>query len=118
MSKGLARALRKRMTPQEVILWVHLRMLRKRGHHFRRQAPFGPYILDFVSFKDKLAIELDGSQHADGSQKKKDAVCDELLEREGFTVLRFWNNEVDDYLDGVWRLIMDALLAAKLRDSD
>lgn len=115
MSKYLARALRKRMTPQEVKLWVHLGALRSRGHHFRRQAPLGGYILDFVSFKDRVVIELDGGQHGEAENMKADAMRDAMLAREGFQALRFWNNEIDEGLDGVWRIIMDALNEARPR---
>jgi very-short-patch-repair endonuclease len=55
-----ARALRKRLTPQEVKLWVRLRELKALGFHFRRQAPIGRYIVDFASFRCKLVIEADG----------------------------------------------------------
>jgi very-short-patch-repair endonuclease len=58
-----ARALRKRLTPQEVKLWVKLRELKPLGFHFRRQAPIGRYIVDFVSFRSQLIIEADGGQH-------------------------------------------------------
>jgi very-short-patch-repair endonuclease len=58
-----ARALRKRLTPQEVKLWVKLRELKPLGFHFRRQAPLGRYIVDFVSFGSKLIVEADGGQH-------------------------------------------------------
>jgi very-short-patch-repair endonuclease len=58
-----ARALRKRLTPQEVKLWVKLRELKLLGFHFRRQAPIGRYIVDFVSFRSQLIIEADGGQH-------------------------------------------------------
>jgi len=62
-----ARELRKRLTPQEVKLWVKLRELKPLGFHFRRQAPIGSYIVDFVSFSARIVIEVDGGQH--GMQK-------------------------------------------------
>jgi very-short-patch-repair endonuclease len=58
-----ARALRKRLTPQEVKLWVKLRELKPLGIHFRRQAPIGRYIVDFASFASRIVIEIDGGQH-------------------------------------------------------
>jgi very-short-patch-repair endonuclease len=60
MANELARQLRKTMTPQEVKLWVHLRKWRSRGFHFRRQAPRGGYIVDFVCLRERLVIEVDG----------------------------------------------------------
>ena len=61
MANQIARRLRKTMTPQEVKLWVHLRELRDRGYHFRRQTPRLNYILDFVRLKRRLVVEVDGS---------------------------------------------------------
>src|SRR5258707_13855331 len=85
----LARALRKRLTPQEVKLWVKLREMKALGFHFRRQAPIGPYIVDFVSFRDRLVIEADGGQHGvpDGARSDRDR--DTFLQSQGFNVLRF-----------------------------
>ncbi len=93
------------MTPQEVKLWVHLRSWRKRGYHFRRQSPREGYVVDFVCMKYKLVIELDGGQHNSDAHAAKDRHRDNELGREGFRVLRFWNNEVDRNLDGVLTVI-------------
>lgn len=95
-----------------------MRTLRRDGHHFRRQAPFGPYVLDFVSYRDRLVVEVDGSQHGEAHEKAADAMRDGRLAAEGFVVLRFWNNKIEHSMDGVWRTIADALLAAALRRSD
>jgi very-short-patch-repair endonuclease len=67
-----ARALRKRLTPQEVKLWVKLRELKPLGFHFRWQAPVGRYIVDFVSFGDRVVVEIDGGQHGlpEGAQTR------------------------------------------------
>ena len=112
MANERARQLRKAMTPQETKLWVHLRELRGRGYHFRRQAPRLNYILDFVCLKRRLVVEVDGSQH--GWQTAYDAERDHrLAERGGFRVLRFWNYDIDWNLPGVMRTIMDALEAAE-----
>lgn len=101
-----ARALRAAMTPQEMRLWVKLReMNRMMATHFRRQAPVGPYIADFAALSHRLVIEVDGCGHG-GPQ---DRVRDAWLEAEGFTVLRFWNAEVDGNLDGVLRVVLDVL---------
>jgi very-short-patch-repair endonuclease len=97
------------MTPQEVKVWVHLRALRERGYHFRRQRPIGRYIVDFVCLKHNLVVELDGGQHAEDAHERGDLVRDARLRDDGFRVLRFWNNEVDDDLDAVLSLILASL---------
>jgi very-short-patch-repair endonuclease len=105
------------MTPQEVKLWAHLRSLKEeQGWKFRRQAPLRGYIVDFACFKARMIIEVDGSQHGIGDHVERDHERDATLERNGFSVLRFWNVEIDREFDGVWRTILDALLNAKLRD--
>lgn len=96
-----ARELRKAMTEPEVILWSRLKRLRAEGFHFRRQAPFRGYILDFVCFARRLAIEVDGGGHGEDRQEAHDQIRTAVLERERFRVLRFWNHEVRQNLDGV-----------------
>lgn len=101
-----ARALRANMTDAERAIWQHLRA-EQMGVKFRRQAPIGRYIVDFVCFSHRLIIEIDGSQHADSAS---DTVRDAFLVAEGFKVLRFWNNEVLQQLDGVLEVVRLALL--------
>ena len=98
--------MRVRGTPQEVLLWQHLRAGRMLGVKFKRQQPLGFYIVDFVALERGLVVELDGGHHA-GSEY--DAVRDAELRARGFTVLRFWNNEVTDNLEGVLARIVEAL---------
>jgi len=93
-----ARRLRREMTDAEHKLWQALRANRFRGVGFRRQAPLGPYIADFVCHALKLVIEVDGGQH---SGSERDAARDAWMVREGYKVLRFWNNEVLGNLEGV-----------------
>ena len=107
MANKVARSLRKRMTSQEVKLWVHLRSWRKRGFHFRRQAPRDGYIVDFVCLNQRLIVEVDGGQHI--SIARRDAERDQSFTEQGFRVLRFWNNEIDRNLEGVLTLIDAAL---------
>jgi very-short-patch-repair endonuclease len=104
-----ARALRKRLTPQEVKLWVKLRELKPFGFHFRRQAPIGPFIVDFVSFRSKVIIEADGGQHGLPDGVRTDQARDAFLRSQGFTVLRFWNSEIDANLSGVMECVPSAL---------
>jgi very-short-patch-repair endonuclease len=61
------------MTPQEVKLWVRLRQLREQGHHFRRQVPRGPHVLDFACLKSRLIVEVDGAQHGFDAGLARDA---------------------------------------------
>jgi very-short-patch-repair endonuclease len=109
MANETARSLRKKMTRQEVKLWVHMRELKKLGHHFRRQAPIPPYIVDFECRRSKLVVEVDGSQHAASKFLRRDVARDRYLEDRGYRVLRFWNNQIDRELEGVMTAILDAL---------
>jgi very-short-patch-repair endonuclease len=105
-----ARELRKTLTPQEARLWMQLRVMRADGFHFRRQAPLLGFYLDFVCFKHRLIVEIDGSQHADDvRQIDHDAMRDAILQRAGFRTLRLWNSDVSDNLDGVVQTIQLAL---------
>lgn len=99
-----AAELRRNFTDAEALLWFRLRNRRLGSHKFRRQVPIGPFIVDFVCMSARLAIELDGGQHAE--QKAYDDERSRYLEREGFDVLRFWNNEVLCNLDGVLQVIL------------
>jgi very-short-patch-repair endonuclease len=99
------------MPEMEVKLWSRLKRLRAEGFHFRRQAPFGPYFLDFVCFAERLVVEVDGAQHTEDAQWKHDRLRDQMIEREGFRVLRFWTHEVRENVDGVMHTIRLALVA-------
>jgi very-short-patch-repair endonuclease len=100
-----ARQLRINQTEAEKRLWKHLRTKQINVLKFRRQQPIGPYIVDFVCFKNKLIIELDGSQHVDN--KPHDLVRDNWLRLQGFSVYRFWNNDVMNNIDGILRVVYD-----------
>jgi very-short-patch-repair endonuclease len=100
-----ARALRRAMTDAELRLWHLLRPHRFAGWHFRRQHPIGPYVADFVCLAAHLVIEVDGGQHTTEADAKRLA----CLERAGFRVLRFWNNEVLANSEGVLEAIAEAL---------
>ena len=93
-----AKYLRSNMTKEEVKLWNILRAKRFYGKKFKRQVLIGDYIADFVCPDTMLVIELDGSQHVDNiHDKKRDSYMQEI----GYTVLRFWNNDVWNNIDGV-----------------
>jgi very-short-patch-repair endonuclease len=98
-----ARNLRKRQTRAEHFLWRQLRARHLREVKFRRQVPIDNYIVDFVSFEKKIVIELDGGQHAETTAS--DAVRDSWLRGRGYKVLRFWDNEVFQNMEGVLEVI-------------
>ena len=89
--RRFARRMRGAPTPAERKPWLLLRLRRFSGFTFRRQAPLGPYILDFVCFERRLIIEADGSQHV---EKGADLQRDRWLEARGYRVRRFWNADV------------------------
>ena len=98
LKNKLQRSLRSNMTDAERLLWKRLRGCQIQGFKFRRQHPFGDFILDFVCLERKLAIEIDGGQHNESAQ---DQIRDQALENAGFRVVRFWNNQVLNELDAV-----------------
>ena len=106
ITRQRARKLRAEMTPQERIVWAKLRELnRMLGLHFRRQAPIGPFIADFVDLGRRVVIEIDGGGHGG----PRDVARDEWLASQGFQVLRFWNPEVSGNIEGVMQMIFDAV---------
>jgi very-short-patch-repair endonuclease len=94
-----ARKLRQEQTDAENLLWSHLRAYRLSRLKFRRQQPVGAYVVDFFCPDKKLIVELDGGQHQE--RVGHDEVRDAWLKSEGYTVLRYWNNEVMANLEGV-----------------
>ena len=103
-----ARWLRKHPTGAEGLLWLALRQLLNGGRHFRRQAPFGNYIVDFVCHRAKIIVELDGSQHATDVGLQYDARRTAFLSTRGYRVLRFWNFDVMRDCSAVVDAIVDA----------
>lgn len=102
-----ARKLRKNMTGAEKKLWGYLRARKFHGIKFRRQHALGNFVVDFCAIKEKLVIELDGSQHLD--QHDYDLDRTRYLNEQGYHVLRFWNNQVINDLNGVMIEIESAL---------
>jgi very-short-patch-repair endonuclease len=102
----IARNLRRNATDAEHILWHALRT-RAAPWKFRRQHPIGRFIADFACPARKLVVELDGGQHA--TQPAADAARSAEIARYGYHVLRFWNNEVLENLDGILQVLLDAL---------
>ena len=101
----LQRRLRKSMTDAERRLWRSLQRKHLDGFKFRRQHPFGDYVIDFVCLKAMLAVEVDGGQHT----QDVDASRTRFLERAGFRVLRFWDNDVLRDTEAVAEAIYRAL---------
>ena len=106
-TKDFSRQLRTEMTDAEKHLWQRLRM-KQLGVKFRRQHPAGKYILDFASIDATLAIEIDGGQH--NEMQTEDNLRSEWLKNHGWKVLRFWNNEVSQNIEGVVEVILQSIL--------
>jgi very-short-patch-repair endonuclease len=104
-----ARYLRKNATMCERVLWRHLRNRNFASCKFRRQHAIGDYILDFYCPEARIAVELDGGGHTYVSKQEHDQVRDHLLAHQGIRVLRFYNNDVRENLDGVLQAIWIAL---------
>ena len=113
-AKVKAKELRKNMTDAEQILWYFLRANRLFGLKFKRQQPIGNYIVDFVNFQNKLVIELDGSQHNENINIEKDNERTKFLESNGYKVLRFWNNDIFENIEGCIESIIDSLPTASV----
>lgn len=100
-----AAPLRRARTEAENHFWQAARNRGISGHKFRFQHSIGPYIADFACLEAMLIVEIDGSQHSPES----DAARAAFLETEGFRILRFWNNEVLENLDGMLAVVSAAL---------
>jgi very-short-patch-repair endonuclease len=103
--------LRKQQTPAEAIFWELVRNRRLLGLKFRRQHQLGDYVADFYCHEHRLVIELDGGVHA--AKRKKDHKRDAWMEAQGFTVLRFHNEELLDDPESVLRAIADVVAPIK-----
>lgn len=109
-----ARLLRRRQTDDERRLWARLRDRRLNGLKFRRQAPCGPYIADFLCEAAQLVIEVDGSQHAEPAALESDLARTRHLNSLGYEVFRVWNIDLKTNMDGV----LDQVLAIAARRMD
>ena len=105
-SIGRARTFRKAMTDGEQKLWSRLRR-KQLGCYFRRQTPIGKYVVDFVCWKEKLIVEIDGSQHYTNAGKEHDRIRDQFLQKQGFPILRFNSVEVLNNTDGIVEAIYE-----------
>ena len=108
-TQAQAQYLRDNPTDAERKLWNQALAKSHLGVKFRRQQAIGDYIVDFVCMSHKLVIELDGSGHNSESRKREDQERTAFLEQGGYRVLRFWNNEVMENLEGVVEMILNYL---------
>lgn len=108
-NKLLARVLRRDMTSTERKLWHHLRNRKMGGAKFRRQQPFGPYVLDFYCAEHRLNIEVDGGQHDFPGKRAYDERRTDFLVDKGILTMRFWNGQVRDDIENVLNKIRDKL---------
>lgn len=104
--KNYARDLRNNQTEAEKKLWFHINRKQIDGYKFRRQLNIDDkYIVDFVCLKKRLIIELDGGQHSAETDKERT----DYLNKQNFEILRFWNNDIFDNIDGVLEVIKNKL---------
>ncbi|MBU3978943.1 endonuclease domain-containing protein [Patescibacteria group bacterium] len=99
--KNYSRKLRSQMTDAELKFWSIARKRQIENIQFLRQRPIGKYIVDFVSLSHKIIIEIDGSQHYEENHKIKDQQRDLLLNKLGYIIVRFNDNEVLSNIEGV-----------------
>lgn len=100
--------MRRTMTEAELALWLWLRKPGIAGLRFRRQVPIGPYIVDFFCPQRRLVVEVDGGQHASDEDAAHDRARDAWLSAQGYRVIRVWNNDVMENIDGVCAAITEA----------
>lgn len=105
-NRNNAKRMRSAMTPAELKLWNAVRAHRLMGLSFRRQLPIGNFIVDFACPSHKLIVELDGSQHGDDVATARDNQRTDFLQSQGWSVIRFWNDDVLCDIDGVCQHIV------------
>ena len=98
-----ARKLRQNMTKQERALWNILKNRQFYGYRFRRQHPIENYIVDFICREKKIIIEIDGGHHNQPNDIENDKKRTAFLESQGYQVIRFWNNDIDKNIEGVFK---------------
>jgi very-short-patch-repair endonuclease len=106
---AFARAMRREPTPGERAFWALLYPWRERGWHWRRQAPIGPYVVDFCCKRAKLIVEIDGDSHYSDKGMARDAVRTTYLAGQGYRVLRFSNVDVAENPAWVFDVMREAL---------
>ena len=108
MANEYARQLRRNRTAAERRLWRQLRELKQAGFKFRQQVPIDHFIVDFACLSERLIVEVDGGTHSTEDELRRDARRERYLNDQGFRVLRVWNSDVMQNMEGV----MDTIVAA------
>ena len=103
----LARKLRKNLTEEERKLWNLLRNRKFLNLKFKRQYPIYNYVVDFCCEEKKIVIEIDGGQHNEPENIEYDKKRTEIINAEGYKVVRFWNNEINENIEGVYSKLLD-----------
>jgi len=116
VANQLARQLRHNATQTERSLWRELKMLKNEGRHFRRQVPIGKYIADFACHSCGLVVELDGGQHAESTNLEADHTRTIEINNNGYRVMRFWNADVQENVEGIMDMIRNAAGLPTLHD--
>ncbi|MEZ5367515.1 MAG: endonuclease domain-containing protein [Bryobacterales bacterium] len=102
-----AQRLRREATPAERKLWARLKSKQLNGLQFRRQHPIGPFIVDFYCSALKLAIEIDGDSHGGEEAQRCDEKRSAFIATKGIRIIRFWNSDIHERLDGVLADILE-----------
>lgn len=105
--------MRKSPTDAEKALWLLLRSRKLKDFKFRRQHPIGPYIADFCCLEKRVIVELDGAHHL--TQKAEDQKRTDFLISQGYSMIRFWNNQIEQVPEAVLGQIMSVLESIKRR---
>ncbi len=105
-TRSIAKSMRSNMTDAELKLWNAVRAHRLMDLSFRRQMPIAGFIVDFACPSGKLIVELDGSHHGVPENAEADLKRAQALEKLGWTVIRFWNDDVLKDIDGVCQHII------------
>lgn len=113
---AFAKGLRREMTETEAILWTKLQRKQLEGLKFRRQHPFGRFVLDFYCHSLKLCVEIDGGVHQKRMNAEYDAVRTEILKDNGIEEIRFTNKEVKQNLEIVLQKILNKANEIKSKD--
>jgi very-short-patch-repair endonuclease len=108
MANEYARQLRRNRTAAERRLWRQLRELKQAGFKFRQQVPIDHFIVDFACLSERLIVEVDGGTHSTEDELRRDARRERYLNDQGFRILRVWNSDVMQNMEGV----MDTIVAA------
>ena len=106
---NLAKEMRSNLTKEELKFWCIVRAKNFYGYKFKRQVLIGDYIVDFLCPEKNLVVEIDGGQHNEGNNVESDRKRTMYLENNGYKIIRFWNNEVWENIEGVCQKLKDVL---------